>query len=74
MSYTGVVYNDTQKCVSIYKWWKGWVWGHVLIIPGFKMLRQGNSNEFNLAYIVRPYLKEENVTKENISLSPPHFS
>lgn len=38
------------------------------------MLRQGNYNEFSLAYIARPCLKEEKVTKENISLSPPHFS
>lgn len=49
------------------------VW-HMLIILGFKTLRQGDYNEFSLGYIVRPCLEEEKVIKENSFLSPPRLS
>lgn len=44
------------------------------IIQGFRMLRQGDYNEFSLGYIVRSCLEEEKVIKENRSLSPSLLS
>lgn len=50
------------------------MWWYVLIISGFKMLRQGDYNEFSLGYIVRPSFKEEKIIKGNSFLTPPHLS
>lgn len=46
------------------------MWWPVLIIPGFKMLRQGNYNEFSLAYIERDTVSRRKKLLKKISPCP----